>query len=156
MNPLASTFIVLSTCVSCPSASTRKTVSTSPNRTVGSCRSIGRYETASRKVPLRSTTNRPTDVSSNWDPNGAAMPLACRSASTPGGTPSSASGPSGARSLDRARSCSNAGVSTAPVSIWRSSGGSALSSGRSGHPRAAASAHESKAARQPAEAWASA
>ena len=42
MKPLASTFIVRSTCSSCPSASCVKTVATSPKSTVSSCSSIGR------------------------------------------------------------------------------------------------------------------
>ena len=65
MNPEPITFIVRSTCSSCPSASCENTRPTSPYSTVSSWRSIGRYDSATPNAPHRCTTNAPLSVSAS-------------------------------------------------------------------------------------------
>ena len=143
MKPEPITFIVRSTCASCPALSCVNTSATSPNSTVSRSRSIGRYESATPNAPHRCTTNRPLSVSCR-------PPSLNPATHMPRRRNDAASGPKAARSRPRRRTpppgavsmwcmCSSisSGASTAPVSIVRSAAGAALSAAKPTQPSSA-------------------
>eukprot|EP00964_Phaeocystis_antarctica_P032284 scaffold18281_cov78-Phaeocystis_antarctica.AAC.2 len=143
MKPEPITFIVRSTCASCPSPSCVNTSATSPNSTVSSCRSIGRYESATPNAPHRCTTKRPLSVNCRPPSLSPAthMPRrrneAASSSNVALSRPLRCTLPPGAVSMWCMCSSSSSGASTAPVSIVRSAAGAESSSGNSAQPSSA-------------------
>eukprot|EP00964_Phaeocystis_antarctica_P070824 scaffold43133_cov84-Phaeocystis_antarctica.AAC.1 len=137
------TFIVRSTCASCPSPSCVNTLVTSPNNTVSSCCSIGWYESATPNAPHRCNTKRPLSVSCRPPSLSPATHMPRRRNDTASSSnvallrPFRCTLPPGAVSMWCMCSSISSDASTASVSIVRSAAGAELSAGNSAQPSSA-------------------